>query len=245
MGVDGGAQERTLALFDLDGTLLDGSGLPGAMRATCTALAAFLPGIDADALVRANTAAWERLWPEVEDDWMLGGRSGLDVGRDVWRAALEACGATGDDVVDRAVLEWDRQERAALRLFPDAVPTLDGLAAQGVRIGMVTNGAAAVQRDKLAGTGILDRFDPLIVSSEVGVKKPDPAIFEVALAAAGVTPAEAWFVGDHLWHDAEGALRAGLRAIWLDRRGVALEPDWPRPDAVVTSLTELLPPAAG
>lgn len=242
MDIDGGPpQQGTLALFDLDGTLVDGSGLPGAMRATCTALAAFLPGIDADALVRANTTAWERMWPELEDDWMLGGRSGAEIGREVWRAALAACGATGDDVVDRAVLEWDRQERAALRLFPDAVPTLDALAAQGVRIGMVTNGAGSVQRDKLAATGILDRFDPLIVSGEVGVKKPDPAIFEVALAAASVGPEDAWFVGDHLWHDAEGALKAGIRAIWLDRRDVGLQPDWPRPDAVVTSLTELVP----
>ncbi|MGT2425456.1 HAD family hydrolase [Amnibacterium kyonggiense] len=170
------------------------------------------------------------------------GRAGGEIGRDVWRAALTTCGVVGDDVVDRAVLEWDRQDRAALRLFPDAVPTLDALAARGVRIGMVTNGAGSVQRDKLASTGILDRFDPLIISSEVGVKKPDAAIFEIALAAAGVVPDAAWFVGDHLWHDAQGASEAGIRAIWLDRSGAGLRPEWPQPDAVVSSLRDLLPP---
>lgn len=229
-----------LALFDLDGTLLDGSGLPGAMRATCSALAAAVPGLDADALEQADAAAWARLWPDVEDDYMLGGRSGAEIVREVWRAALEACGVMDDAVLERAEREWERHERASLRLFPDAVPTLDALTRRGVRIGMVTNGSGSVQRDKLVATGILDRFDPLVISSEVGVKKPDPAIFEIALAAAEVAPSDAWFVGDNLWHDVPGALGAGIRAIRLDRHGEGLPEHGPRPDAVVTSLAELV-----
>ena len=120
-------------------------------------------------------------------------------------------------VLDLAVTTWDREERASLRLFPDVLPVLDAFAAAGVRIGMVTNGAASVQRDKLTTVGILDRFDPLVISSEAGVKKPDPAIFEVALALPASPRADTWFVGDNLWHDIPGALTAGIRAIWLDR----------------------------
>lgn len=228
-----------LLLLDLDGTVLDGSGLPEAMRATCAALAASLPGIAADALVAANDEAWSRLWPEVEDDYMLGGRSGLAVGRDVWRAALEACGVRDDAALDRAIALWDREERASLRLFGDVLPTLDALTEQGVRLGMVTNGAAAVQRHKLATLGLAERFDPLVISSEAGVKKPDAAIFEIALAAAGVAAADTWFVGDNLWHDIPGALEAGVHAIWLDRAGVPRQPDGPQPDRVVRSLAEL------
>ena len=229
-----------LVLLDLDGTLLDGDGLPAAMRATCDALAGGLTGVTADTLVAANTAAWGRIWPDVEDDYMLGGRRGDEVGRDAWRETLSACGVHGPAVLELAVATWDREERASFRLFPDVLPVLDALRDSGVRIGMVTNGAASVQRDKLATVGILDRFDPLVISSEAGAKKPDPAIFEVALSASGVAAADTWFVGDNLRHDMPGALTAGIRAIWLDRRGVLLRPEWPQPDAVIASLAELL-----
>jgi putative hydrolase of the HAD superfamily len=228
-----------LVLFDLDGTVLDGSGLPEAMRATCEVLAADLPGVSADALVAANTAVWQRLWPSVEDDYMLGGRRGDDIGRDAWRATLDACGARDERLLDRAVSEWDRFERASFRLFPDVLPALDDLEQRGVRVGMVTNGAGVVQRDKLEAVGLADRFAPLVISSEAGVKKPDPAIFEVALAAAGVAAAETWFVGDNLWHDVPGAVASGVHAIWLDRHGAPLPADHPRPDRVIRSLAEL------
>ena len=229
-----------LVLFDLDGTVVDGSGLPDAMQATCAALAAGLPGVTAGALVAANDAVWKRIWPDVEDDYMLGGRRGADVSREAWRLTLADCGVQDPAALERAEREWEREERASLRLFPDAQPTLAALEAAGVRIGMVTNGAATVQRDKLDAMGLTGRFDPLVVSSDAGFTKPDPRIFEVALAAAGVPAAETWFVGDNLWHDVPGAKEAGIRTFWLDRHGVELQPDWPRPDAVIGSLAELV-----
>jgi len=228
-----------LVLFDLDGTLVDGGGLPGAMRATCTALAADLPGVRADDLAAANTAAWQRLWPELEADYMLGGRRGDDIGREVWRAALEACGVGDDSDLERVEQEWARQERASLRLYPDVLPALDALEREGARLGMVTNGAGVVQRRKLEAVGLAGRFDPLVVSSDAGVMKPDPAIFGIALAAAGVPAADTWFVGDNLWHDMPGALEVGIRGVWLSRDGRALPEDGPRPDAVLASLAAL------
>lgn len=226
-------------LFDLDGTVLDGGGLPDAMRATCEALAADLPGIAADDLVAANTAAWQRLWPEVEDEYMLGGTDGLAVGADAWRATLAACGVRDDAVLRRAVEEWDRRERASFRLFPDVLPALSALQRIGIRAGMVTNGAAAVQRLKLETTGLAGRFDPVVISSDAGVKKPDAAIFAQALLLAGTAAADAWYVGDNLWHDMPGARETGIRAVWIDRHGWELRPEWPQPDLVLTSLAEL------
>jgi putative hydrolase of the HAD superfamily len=230
----------TLVLFDLDGTVLDGSGLPDAMRATCRALAAGLAGVTADALATANDAVWKRIWPEVEDDYMLGGRRGADVSREAWRLTLADCGVHDARVLDRAVQEWDREERASLRLFPDALPAIAALEAGGARIGMVTNGAATVQRDKLDAVGLSGRFDPLVISSDAGFTKPDPRIFEVALSAAGVPAAETWFVGDNRWHDLPGARQTGIRTYWLDRHGAGLQGDGPQPDAVIASLAELV-----
>jgi len=229
-----------LVLFDLDATVLDGSGLPEALRATCAVVAAELPGVSIDDLVAANTAVWERTWPDVEDAYMLGGRSGDDISRNAWRDTLAACGSHDQALLDRAWSEWEARERASFRLFADVLPTLAALEDKGVRIGMVTNGAGTVQRDKLDAVGLTSRFDPLVISSEVGAKKPDPVIFEVALHAAGVPAADTWFVGDDLWHDTPGALATCIRTIWLDRHGTALPPDGPQPDAVIASLADLL-----
>ena len=65
-------------------------------------------------------------------------------------------------------------------LFDDVKPFLDGLKARGFRIGIISNFAPtlkAILEDK----GILHDFDPVIVSTEVGLEKPDPAIFQLAL----------------------------------------------------------------
>lgn len=230
-----------LVLFDLDGTLLDGSGLPGAMRATCEALAPLVPDAAADDLVAANTAAWALLWPDVEDDWMTGGRTGDDIGEEVWRATLQACGSEDPAVLATALRDWEAQQRRAFRLFDDALPALDGLAADGIRVGLVTNGSSSVQRLKLEAVGLRDRFDPLLISGEVGVRKPDPELFGIALHRAGVRPEDAWYVGDNLWHDVAPAAEAGLRTVWIDRHDLEAEASWPQPDLVLASLAGLLP----
>jgi FMN phosphatase YigB (HAD superfamily) len=66
--------------------------------------------------------------------------------------------------------------------------------------------------------GIAERVDFAVFSSEIGRRKPDPAIFERALEALGVTPEEALFVGDRLWEDVGGAGAVGMRtvqAVWF------------------------------
>ncbi len=226
-------------LFDLDGTLLDGSGLPGAMRAACAAIAPRLPGTSTDDLVAANTAAWQRLWPEVEDAWMHGDRTGDDIGEEAWRETLLARGSDDPALLRLALEVWDAEQRAAFRLFDDAVPLLDRLEAEGVRVGLVTNGAESVQRIKLEAVGVADRFDPLLISGDQGVRKPDPVIFAAALHDAGIGAAAAWYVGDNLWHDVKPANEAGLRTAWIHRQPIELEDSWPRPDAVLRSLTDL------
>ena len=225
-------------LFDLDGTLLDGAGLPAAMEATCEVLAARLPGTSSADLVAANTAAWQRLWPEAEDDWMRGGRAGDEIVTEAWRETLRSAG--GDpSLVPLALETWEREQRRALRLFDDVLPMLDRLRQDGVRVGLVTNGAGSVQRMKLDAVEATDRFDPLLISGDIGMRKPDPAVFAAALHDAGVAPGSAWYVGDNLWHDVAPAHEAGLTTVWIDRHGVEAEASWPRPDVVLRTLADL------
>jgi HAD superfamily hydrolase (TIGR01662 family) len=138
---------------------------------------------------------------------------------EVWVAFTEriVVGMGGDPAGSRAcaadmVREWERHENFSL--YEDALPVLEELRAHGLKLGVVSNG----ERD-------LDEFvshhglevDVAVGSKSHGVRKPDPSIFEAALAALGVAPAEAAMVGDSPEDDVEGARALGMRALLLDR----------------------------
>jgi HAD superfamily hydrolase (TIGR01662 family) len=113
--------------------------------------------------------------------------------------------------------------------------------ARGLRVVLVTNtlarGDAEVLRD-WSRAGLADAIDAVVSSHDVGWRKPHPAMYERALALAGVDPAEAFMVGDNFDADVRGAKRLGLRAIWRRLDGVEPPADV-RPDAVVRTLHEL------
>jgi putative hydrolase of the HAD superfamily len=99
---------------------------------------------------------------------------------------------------------------------------------------IVTNGPPT-QVDKIALVGLTDLFDAVVVSEVEHLRKPDPAIFELAGVRAGVALAGGWMVGDHPENDVVGAQRAGLRTIWIDR-GRTWDPALRAPDVVVADI---------
>lgn len=103
------------------------------------------------------------------------------------------------------------------RLFDDVLPCLEWLAAAGVRLAAVTNASGGHQRDKLAALGLARFFDHVAIAGEMGVAKPEPAMFRSVCAALGCDPREAAHLGDKLTTDAIGAREAGLTGIWLHR----------------------------
>jgi putative hydrolase of the HAD superfamily len=86
-------------------------------------------------------------------------------------------------------------------------------------LALVTNGAACLQREKLAASGLGDYFEAVVVSADLGVAKPDPAVFERALAQLGANSNRGVMIGDSLRKDVDGALAAGLGAVWVNRNG--------------------------
>jgi putative hydrolase of the HAD superfamily len=104
---------------------------------------------------------------------------------------------------------------------PDAdVPSiLDDLAARGVTLAVVSNADGRVEA-QLARTGLHRYFATVIDSAVVGVEKPDPAIFRLALARTGLEPAEVRFVGDIYSVDVAGARAAGIDALLSDPLGL-------------------------
>jgi putative hydrolase of the HAD superfamily len=93
--------------------------------------------------------------------------------------------------------------------------TLDLLREEGWRTGIITNGRSKFQRRTLTALDIESRLDLVLVSAECGLRKPDPAIFHLALETIGCKATGSWFVGDDPVADVEGAIHAGMRALWF------------------------------
>jgi HAD superfamily hydrolase (TIGR01549 family) len=115
----------------------------------------------------------------------------------------------------------------ARRLFADAVELLSYIAKGEFRTALVTNGPSDVQRDHLRALGLQDCFGAVVISGELGVAKPDPAPFQVALERLEVDQHAAWHVGDDLATDVQGAQAAGVFAVWLNRAGTSPRPGGP------------------
>jgi putative hydrolase of the HAD superfamily len=126
---------------------------------------------------------------------------------------------------------------AAWRCYDETLPVLRHLRARRYRLGLISNFDSRLSA-VAAGLGIASHLDAIIPSAVVGVAKPDPAIFHVALGALGVLPREALHVGDSYTADVQGARAAGLEAVLVDRNDrPAVPPSIEVP--VVSSLGEL------
>jgi putative hydrolase of the HAD superfamily len=141
--------------------------------------------------------------------------------------------AIRDDELER-YLEAEHAEWApARKLGSTTHALLDSLRRRGLKLGVVSNALdppSLLHRD-LADAGVAKRVDFAVFSSEVGRRKPDPAIFRRALEALEVEPAVALFVGDRLYEDVLGASRVGMRtvqALWFraDEHPDGGEPDY-------------------
>jgi putative hydrolase of the HAD superfamily len=131
---------------------------------------------------------------------------------------------------------------AELECFPEAHDTLDRLKDLGVRLALITNGAAEPQRAKVVRFALEHRFDHIQIEGEHGFGKPEERAYTHAMETLGVTARETWMVGDNLEWEVAAPQRLGIHAIWHDGYGVGLPPDCPvRPDRIIRRLSELLP----
>ncbi len=120
--------------------------------------------------------------------------------------------------------------------FPEVLATLGALHERGLILGIVSNWDVRLP-EICHQLGISDYLDFIISSATVGRIKPEPAIFQMALDRAGVTPEQAVHVGDHFYADVLGARSAGIKPVLVDRHGYAPSGDC----AIVASLDELIP----
>ena len=119
-------------------------------------------------------------------------------------------------------------------VMPGTAPFLAALRAGGYYLGVISNSNGTIE-EQLRRVGLAKHFDAVLDSANVGVEKPHPEIFQMAMRRAGVGPPESLFVGDTYAIDVGGAQLAGLRGVLIDRVGAYPQATCPR----ITALPEL------
>jgi len=120
------------------------------------------------------------------------------------------------------------------QLFSDTGKVLDELK-EKYKLGIITNGDGIQQRQKIEKTNIKNYFSEIIISSELGISKPDKKIFEIACEKIKENPQNCIMVGDNYLNDIQGALNAGFDAILINRNKKEIEYE-----NQITQLKELL-----
>ncbi len=113
-----------------------------------------------------------------------------------------------------ALALWQRVRVERQTAYPHAGDVLERLR-RDARLALVTNGTSDLQRRKLALGGLHRHFEVVVASCDIGIGKPDRAIFEHALDRLGVSASDAVMVGNDRARDIEGAAAAGLRGVWI------------------------------
>jgi len=170
---------------------------------------------------------------------VLAGRLSVDDARlRRFKALLEQAGGEATDEVAAGIAgEYREIYVAHWRSVRGALALLQALYGR-VATGVVTNNVAAEQHQKIEACGLRPWLDAVVISEEAGVSKPDPRIFEIALARLGRPAAAAVMVGDAWGTDIAGAIGAGIRPVWFNPDGAA------SPDSSIAEIHALEPAAS-
>jgi HAD superfamily hydrolase (TIGR01549 family) len=171
-------------------------------------------GVEVSPRAAAHAMRAEIAYYRAEHD-RAGTRAGLELLRDDCAAVVERELATG---LPAAELRAALLEAIRFVPFAEVEHALDRFAARGVALAVVSNWDVSLH-DVLDELGWTARFGAVVTSAELGIAKPDPRPFAVALAALGVAARDAVHVGDDYDADIRGARAAGVRGLLLVRDG--------------------------
>jgi len=232
-------------LIDMDDTILSAYGRPEIAWNTITAeFADELAQVSSQDAATAILTFARSFWSTAEPAWRL---KLHEARRVTVRGGFAALAASGHPLVSHelAIRIADRftaYREEEMFVFPGAHEAIDELKALGVKLALVTNGAAGAQRAKVERFKLAHRFDHVQIEGEHGFGKPDESAYLRAMEALGVTAPETWMIGDNLEWEVEAPQRLGIYAIWMDVHGDGLpEGSTVRPDRIIRSLTELVP----
>jgi putative hydrolase of the HAD superfamily len=217
---------RPLALLvDLDDTIVSDSDRAESNWAAAVEAAAAVVPFPAEAVLAAI---------EIERKWFWSDPARHRVGRSdviaAWRsivtAALRRAAIPEADMptaIAAIVAAYRARTEADRRPFPGALDALRTFRRLGIKLALVTNGAAVLQRAKIERFELAPLFDAIVVEGEFGLGKPEPAVYAHALASLGVSAADAWMVGDNLEWDVLTPQRLGMKGIWITKAATGLD----------------------
>ena len=152
---------------------------------------------------------------EIQRDYAAGRPEEVEIAA-IYDAALRGLGLELEPELIERVMELEQEGWLnSVHVGPDVVDTLTELRGRGLRLALVSNAAylPRLMKEQLAALGLASYFDAVTLSSEVGVRKPHPAIYRDALDKVRVEPSRALFVGDRVREDVQGPKELGMRAV--------------------------------
>jgi 2-haloacid dehalogenase len=211
-------------VFDAYGTLLDVSSA----AAAC-----------AHPLLAGRAAALSALWREkqLQYTWLRALQSRHadfeQVTGDALDFALETLG-----IPDGGLRAHLMDLYLRLKVYPEVPSVLARLKAAGMRIAVLSNGSPSMLHAAVAAAGIGELLDLVLSVEEVGVYKPHPKVYQLAVDRLALAPSAICFQSANAW-DAHAAAAFGMRVVWCNRQGACTERLPGRPDAEVQSLAQL------
>jgi putative hydrolase of the HAD superfamily len=238
-------QAISAVFFDLDETLIpDESVVAAALEETCKPVERQYHA-DAKKLAEDVHRAAREIWKSFEPGRLYSERIGISAREGLWgrfdgnpsdpelaalsrflpeyrfRAWNEAFlrhGIHDEEAAARAAENFPgiRRQEKFCRPFPESRSLLEVLRGR-MKLGLITNGAPDLQREKFAACGLEEFFDAAVVSGELGIGKPEPGIFHEAMRMLGAEPRTSVMIGDNIQRDIAGALGVGMAAVWVNR----------------------------
>lgn len=234
-------QRPKAIFFDLDDTLISAySKAPAAWTDYLTRCADDFAGHAVDTVRDAILTYSRAFWSDADRHriWRL---KLEDARRHCVEAGLATVGFADRKVAHRIADGFSAEREAAITLFPGAVETLRTLREHGIRLALVTNGAAEPQRAKVRRFDLEQHFDHIQIEGEMGFGKPEDKAYQHLLESLQVAPEEAWIVGDNLEWEVAAPQRHGIYTIWHDVEGHGLPADSDiRPHRIVRNVAEIV-----
>jgi len=147
--------------------------------------------------------------------------------------------------VTAGIIAYHDVKFASIRPFFDVVPTFIELKKLEVKICVLTDGDSLKQYEKILRLRIQDFLDDIVITEEVGMRKPNPKLFELALNRLNVKTTETIYIGDNYERDIVPCIELGIRTALIHRGGkydkLGLEEEGTPPDYQLKNLKDLIP----
>jgi putative hydrolase of the HAD superfamily len=232
-------KSRSHIFFDLDHTLWDFER--NAHETISELLVEFSPLIGADLDNHQFFAGYSRINRALWDAFERGEIPMTDLRQGRWEQAFQRMEVDPGPWLGDFALEYQDRCPGKPHLMAGSLELLQALRAD-YRLGIISNGVIANQTRKLRSAGIEDYFEDLVTLDLAGHAKPDPRIFQFALARAGVDAHDAMHIGDSYPGDVLGAHQAGLSVIFFNPDGDANPEGFPEVPHMA-ALLDMIPKA--